>query len=40
VVNPARGSSLDRNEEQGPCLHGLSVEQDKVEDGFAHQVGE
>src|ERR1700738_2230732 len=28
-----------RNEEQNPCLHGSSVEQDKEEAGFAHQVG-
>ncbi len=39
VVNPASGSSLDRNEEQGPCLQGSSLEQDKAEDGFAHPAG-
>jgi hypothetical protein len=32
-------SSLDRNEEQDPCLHGSKVEQAKEEDDFAHQVG-
>jgi hypothetical protein len=30
---------LFQNEDQGPCLHGSSLEQDKEEDGFAHLVG-
>jgi hypothetical protein len=30
VVDPACDSSLDRKEEQGPCLLGSSVEQDKA----------
>jgi hypothetical protein len=30
---------LDRNEEQGPFLHGSSLEQDKEEDGFPHPDG-
>jgi hypothetical protein len=38
MVNQAWDSSLDRNEEQGTCLHGLSLEQDKEEDGFAPPV--
>src|SRR5208337_3431858 len=33
------GSSLDRDEEQDPCLHGSSVEGDKEEYSFAHQDG-
>jgi hypothetical protein len=39
VINPAGGSSLARNEEQDPCLHGFAVERDKNEYSFAHQDG-
>ena len=39
MIHPAWGPSLDRNEEQDPCLHGSEVEQDKEEDGFVYQVG-
>ncbi len=39
MVNPARGCRLDRNEEQGPCLHGSSLKQDIEEVGFAHPAG-
>jgi hypothetical protein len=30
---------LARNDDQGPCLHGSSLQQDKEEDGFAHPAG-
>jgi hypothetical protein len=39
LINAAWGSSLERNEEQDPCLHGLPVERASEEDGFAHQDG-
>src|SRR5262249_33683237 len=35
MVNPASGSSLNRNEEQASRLNRFLVERDKEEDGFA-----
>jgi hypothetical protein len=36
VVNPAKGSPLDRNEEQDSGLRRSVVDRDKEEDGFVH----